>query len=87
MRCGDVAQGRDPETNTPVCVAHVGTARDADARTVDPAPDLTGRRSRCGSGCKSVADSSTDLPFFSLNPNYDGDTMLDTHYDGCRGWD
>ena len=86
MRCGHVSQGRDGN-GLPVCAIDIATPRDEDARTIVTDPDLTGRKSQCGSACKTVVDSSTDLPFFGLNPGHDGVTKFDTHYDGCRGWD
>lgn len=56
MACGDMTGGTDADGN-PVCVIHAGTSLDTEARTVAPQPpDLTGRKSACGS-CRRVANS------------------------------
>lgn len=78
MKCGCVAQGLNA-LNQPVCIVHIGL--DPRATEVDEAPpSLEGRESQCPY-CKNKKPSSFDLPFFTR-----GD-KIDSHYDGCRGWD
>lgn len=95
MKCGHVANATSG--GEPVCVIDAGTPRDADARTVAPEPDLTGRKSECGT-CSRVENSDGtradgtrmwrgSLPFLRLRPDYDEAAgRLDSHYCGCRGW-
>lgn len=97
MKCGDVASGTSPEGD-PLCAVHAGTRRDAEAREIAEGPPLEHRKSRCGS-CGRVANSDGTnqdgtrawrgpQPFLSVNPNYDeAADRLDSHYDGCAGWD
>ena len=98
MACGDYTHGKDADGN-PVCVVHAGLAgHDADARTVAPEPDLTGRKSACSS-CGRVANSdgtaadgtrvwNGPVPFLTVRADYDESAgRLDSHYCGCRGWD
>lgn len=86
MQCGHTANATDDQ-GAPVCVIHVGTSLDAEARTPRPEPDLTGRKAKCPS-CGRVTDTSTSLAFLRLHPDHDpGAGRYDTFYDGCRGWD
>lgn len=61
MRCGDVTDAKMTATGDPVCLAHVGTSLDVEARTPAPEPDLTGRKSKCGS-CGRLANSDGTHP-------------------------
>lgn len=45
-------------------------------------PSLEGRKARCWS-CGRIEDSSYNLPFFTHRPN----SIYDSFYDGCNGWD
>lgn len=70
-----VADGPDE----PVCVICIGIVDGADR--VTSAPDLSGRSSQC-SYCRKVAPSRLGLPFFAYDPG----GLMDSHYDGCMGW-
>ena len=79
MKCGHAANAT--HNGKPVCAICFGLTPDAEI-VADTAPDLTGRKARCGY-CGKLTDSKTSLPFFEYRPNckYDG------YYCGCRGWD
>lgn len=79
MSCGHAANARN-SAGQPSCVICIGI--DPGAEIPAPAPDLTGRMSRC-SYCGREVPSSTDLAFFEHVPYLD----YDRHYCGCRGWD
>lgn len=59
MACGHAASATYTATGRPCCMI---CAPDELAYTEAPAPDLTGRRSRCS--CGSISPSSTELAFF-----------------------
>lgn len=78
LKCGCRAVGSlvaSDGTRVPYCVVH-------DCGEVMPDPDLTGRKARCPY-CRTVRDSTTSLPFFSMRPDHE----FDSFYCGCRGWD
>lgn len=78
MRCGCRAQG-NTQDGKPICVTHFDTP---EGREEAPAPDLSGRESVC-CYCRKTKPSSVELPFFTHHP----ERQMDSHYDGCRGWD
>lgn len=98
MACGDVTHATDA-SGAPVCIVHAGLSLDVEAHTIAPEPDLTGRKSKCGS-CRTIqhSDGTTlegvrlwkgSLPFLRVRPDYDETAdppRLDSHYCGCRGW-
>lgn len=81
MKCGHFTTARDARTGRYVCPICVGFTLDAEI-VEDNLPDLTGRKAMCPY-CKTIVDSSFDLPFF----NYLPDKKYDSFYCGCRGWD
>lgn len=80
MKCGHTANGKDKDGN-PVCVICYMIDPGA-TQVAEEKPSLEGRKSQCPT-CKSITDSSYDLPFFEYRP----DKEYDVHYDGCNGWD
>lgn len=79
MKCGHA--GNATHNGKLVCVICFGLTPDAEI-VAGTAPDLTGRKAKCGY-CGKLTDSKTSLPFFEHRPNckYDG------YYCGCWGWD
>ena len=80
MQCGHAANAKDNQGN-PCCVICAGINPGAKTIATD-LPDLDGRKAKCGYGCGSTRDSSTDLAFFEHRP----DRECDKYYCGCQGW-
>lgn len=80
MKCGHTNTGITSEGKI-VCASCYGIAEGAD-EVAEVQPDLTGRKAKCVY-CKTVKDSSLDLPFFRYLPEEDKDKF----YCGCYGWD
>lgn len=97
LKCGCNAMGQHNnkhdglEAGHPTCIVH-------DCCDVVDAPDLKGRKARCGNYgratyknecddcvhvCQHERKSSVDLAFFSHKPNEE----YDEFYCGCHGWD
>lgn len=86
MACGHSANAvrvMSDGSRVPSCAICVGT-NDDNLRVVE-APDLTGRRARCGyfRSCGSEQPASVDLWFFEHRP----DREYDEYYCACRGTD
>ena len=79
MKCGHAANAT--HNGKPVCAICFGFTPDAQI-VADTAPDLTGRKARCGY-CGKLTDSKISLPFFEYRPN----CKYDSYYCGCWGWD
>lgn len=75
MTCGHSPNGKDMETEKPVCVI-------CNCDTVGEDPDLLTRVAQCGI-CGEKQESKLDLPFFEYRPN----ELTDRFYNGCLGWD
>jgi len=78
MKCGHRAnatngQGKD------CCVI---CAPSKESSIVVDEPDLSKRKCICPQ-CKTIVPSNKAIAFFEYKP----DKEMDTHYDGCRGWD
>lgn len=80
MKCGHAANAVTAD-GKPCCAICAGFTPDAEI-IADTAPDLTGRKARCGY-CGKLTDSKISLPFFEYRPDMD----TDSYYCGCRGWD
>ena len=79
MKCRHAANAT--HNGKPVCAICFGLTPDAEI-LADTAPDLTGRKARCGF-CGKLTDSKISLPFFEYRPDMD----TDSYYCGCWGWD
>lgn len=87
LACGHAAnavyQGPNGEW-LPSCAICAGISGGDNMRVVE-APDLTGRRARCGyfKSCGNEVPSALNLWFFEHRPDKD----YDSHYCACKGYD
>lgn len=95
MECGHAANAT--HNGAPACVICAGISGGANLRVATVAPDLTGRRARCGYRVQGKSlkpepagahdpdgvPSSADLWFFEYRPN----EPFDSFYCGCHGTD
>ena len=94
MKCGHVADSKDPVTDKPLCSLCAGT--NETCCVLDDPINLSVRRARCYyygqrntsnrcgyAYCECETKSSKDLPYFAVRLMED----FDVYYCGCRGFE